>query len=437
MKIFVWLMPWALVLAGCSHQSGSKVPDLVEVQADRESVKGPVSYGIPSNAGPATLSALAVRHNPKLQAMRYRIARLSEKVPQVASLPDPMANLALGSLPETAAGRVEAVAGVSQKVPFPGKRKADASAAMSEVNAAQAEFKAYELKLTKQVYSAWWDYYLANVNIRISSESKELLKAVEETVETQVAANRGTQADQLRIVNEITKIDRDISLARGVEKTAKARLNALLNRPVGASLPSPSPRELESPGDLSSLLAKAAASHPEVISASHRIEAFKSRLRRANLEKYPDFTLGVQGAAVSSGGLAPSANGDDQIFGTLGFNIPLWQEPRQAMIREAKAGIAETEAILTSTQAELRYRIEDSYFRAKTAKEVAQLFSSRLIPDSKQAYQVTLTSYAAGEDSFLNLIEAWRQWLTYQLQYAQNRAQLGKAIATLRAAAGS
>ena len=107
------------------------------------------------------------------------------------------------------------------------------------------------------------------------------------------------------------------------------------------------------------------------------------------------------------------------------------------MIREAKAGIAETEALLTSTQAELRYRIEDSYFRAKTAKEVAQLFSSRLIPDSKQAYEVTLTSYAAGEDSFLNLIEAWRQWLTYQLQYAQNRAQLGKAIATLRAAAGS
>ncbi|MDB4758783.1 TolC family protein, partial [Akkermansiaceae bacterium] len=141
----------------------------------------------------------------------------------------------------------------------------------------------------------------------------------------------------------------------------------------------------------------------------------------------PDFTFGLQGAAVASNGLAPSANGDDQIFGTMGFNIPLWQEPRQAMITEAKAGISETQALLGSTRSDLRFRVEDAYFRAKTAREVSDLFRTRLIPDAKQAYEVTLTSYAAGKDTFTNVIDTWRQWLTYQLQFAQNRAQLGKA----------
>ncbi|MDF1715000.1 MAG: TolC family protein, partial [Akkermansiaceae bacterium] len=147
-------------------------------------------------------------------------------------------------------------------------------------------------------------------------------------------------------------------------------------------------------------------------------------------------TIGVQGAAVASNGLAPSANGDDQIFGTLGFNIPLWQEPRRAMIREANAGIAETQALLGSTRSDLRFRVQDAYFRAKTAREVSDLFKTRLLPDAQQAYEVTLTSYAAGKDTFINVIDTWRQLLTYQLQFARNRAQLGKAVATLKAAAG-
>jgi outer membrane protein TolC len=437
MKTSVFAFGAMALFSSCSSPSGEggDVP-IINVDEAAFSNAQSKNYHVPSHAGPAALAALAVRHNPKLQALRYRIQRMEQKVPQVESLPDPMAKISVGGLPETAAGKVDAVLGVSQKVPFPGKREAASSAAASEVQAVRAEAKAYELKVTELVYSAWWDYYLSNVNIRISSESKELLKAVEETVEAQVAANRGQQSDQLRVANEITKLDRDIAQARQVENTAKARLNALLNRPAGAALPKVNQRMIESPGDLDALIARASVSHPEVISAAHKVEAFKHRLERARLEKYPDFTFGLQGAAVSSGGLAPSANGRDQIFGTLGFNIPLWQKPRLAMIREAKAGIAETQALLTSTQADLRYRIEDAYFRAKTAKEVAQLFSSRLIPDSKQAYEVTLTSYAAGEETFINLIETWRQWLTYQLQYAQNRAQLGKAIATLRSAAG-
>jgi outer membrane protein TolC len=438
MKMTLLVLACASLLSSCSSDSfGSKSVPIVDVKAGPSVPnKGPVSYPIPPQAGPEALTAFAMKHNPKLQALRYRAARLSEKVPQEESLPDPMASLALGNLPETAAGRVDAVAGISQKVPFPGKRKAAALAAQQEALAVRADAAAYELKLSEQVRSAWWDYYLAGITIRISTESKELLRVVEETVEAQVAASQGSQADQLRVANEITKIDRDLAQARRVENTAKARLNSLLNRPPGASLPAPSNRALENPGNLEGLIAGAEASHPEVLSAAHKIGAFKSRLQRAKLEKYPDFTFGLQGAAVASNGLAPSANGEDQIFGTLGFNIPLWQEPRRAMIREANAGIAETEALLSSTRADLRYRVEDAYFRAKTAREVSALFKTRLIPDAKQAYEVTLTSYAAGKDSFTNVIDTWRQWLTYQLQFAQNRAQLGKAVATLNAAAG-
>jgi len=437
MKILI--LGWGAIalLLSCSESSnkGGGLP-LVKVDEAAIARSGAENYDIPVQAGPETLAELASRHNPRLKALRHRAERLEAKVPQVEALPDPMASLALGNLPETAAGRVDAVVGASQKIPFPGKRREAGLAATSEALAVRADAAAYELKLREQVRSAWWDSYLAGITIRISQESQSLLRVVEETVEAQVAASQGGQADQLRVANEITQIDRDLAEARRTEKVARARLNSLLNRPAGAPLPAAIGYEADLPQNLDSLLARAETRHPEVISAANKIEAFKHRLTRARLEKYPDFTFGLQGAAVASNGLAPSSNGEDQIFGTMGFNIPLWQEPRRAMIREANAGIAETEALLGSTRSDLRFRIEDAYFRAKTAREVSDLFKTRLIPDARQAYEVTLTSYAAGKDSFTNVIDTWRQWLTYQLQFAQNRAQLGKAVATLNAAAG-
>ena len=199
--------------------------------------------------------------------------------------------------------------------------------------------------------------------------------------------------------------------------------------------PFPGEPAIPSTRSLNALIASAERTHPDIVAAQQRVAAFEQKLHRAKLEKYPDLTFGIQGASVSSSGIAPSANGRDQIYGTLGFNIPLWQEPRKAMVREASAGIAETKALLESKRTDLRYRVEDAYYRAKTAREVSELFKSRLIPSAKQAYDVSLAAYAAGTDSFTNVIDTQRELLTYQLQLVRNRSQLGKAMATLEAAA--
>jgi outer membrane protein TolC len=210
----------------------------------------------------------------------------------------------------------------------------------------------------------------------------------------------------------------------------------LLNRPAGATLPSAARSRVPSAGSLNNLLAKAESNHPEVASAQRRADAFRHRLKRAELEKYPDFTAGIAGAAVSDSGLSGAANGRDQVYATLGINIPLWQEPRRAMIREAREGISETESMVAAARSDLRYRVEDAWYRAKTAREVAGLFETRLIPDAQQAYEVTLAGYSSGKSSYTDLMETWQGLLGYRLQLAKNQAQVGKATATLRAAAG-
>lgn len=395
-----------------------------------------VNYGVSGSSGPEGLARQAIIHNPSLIAARHRVGRLAAKVPQEASLPDPMAEIAAGSMAETAAGQVLASGGVKQKIPFPGKRREQAAAAGSEAAAARAEVAAMELKLTEQVHAAWWDLYLAEKTIGITRESRSILEAVRDSIDARVAADQATQGDQLRLGNELSLIDRDLADAAGLRQSARARLNSLLNRPAGATLPAASGSAVPGTGSLQDLLARAQARHPEVAAAEQRASAFRHRLKRAELEKYPDFTAGLGAAAVSDSGLSRVANGRDQVFATLGVNIPLWQEPRKAMIREAREGIAETEAMISSTRSDLRYRVEDSWYRARTARDIATLFESRLIPDARQAFDVTLTGYSAGTTDFTGLLDTWREYLSFRLQLARNRAQLGKATATLRAAAG-
>lgn len=423
-----------LLVAGCATSSDRPGEPAVSLTTPPPSAA--VNYAIPAGSGPDALARIAIRHHPSIAAARHRAERLAQKAPQERSLPDPMLEIAAGSMAQTAAGRVDAMAGVKQKIPFPGKRREAAAAADSEAASAQAEIAALELRLTEQVHAAWWDLYLAHRTLDLTKESSSVLEAVREAVDARVAADQARQADQLRLASELSLIDRDLAEAGQLRLTAIARLNSLLNRPAGASIPAPRDASIASPGSLQALLSSARDSHPEVAAAEQKANAFRHRLNRAELERYPDLTAGISGAAVSSSGLSQMANGRDQVYGTLGINIPLWQEPRRAMIREAREGMAETEAMIASTRSDLRYRIEESYYRATTAREIATLFETRLVPDARQAYDITLTGYSAGTSDFTSLIETWRQHLAYRLQLARNRAQLGKATATLKAAAG-
>ena len=214
------------------------------------------NYGISTSAGVEQLVTQALKHHPSLAAARQKINRLQAKVPQAQSLPDPKARISGGSLAETAAGRVDAVAGLEQAIPFPGKRRAKANAAQKEADAASAELENLKLRVSERVRFAYWSYYLAAQNHRINRESKEVLQTIQEIVQARVKANQGTQADLLRISTEISKVDQQIITARQQTSSAKATLNALLNRPSNSRLPYPKRSSVPSSSSLNNLIAR-------------------------------------------------------------------------------------------------------------------------------------------------------------------------------------
>jgi outer membrane protein TolC len=422
------------ILAGCqtSNTPNNMFPSTIDLPGAHSRAS---NYSIPASAGVEQLVSKALIHHPSLTAAQQKITRLQAKVPQEHALPDPKARISAGNLAETAAGQVSTMAGLEQQIPFPGKRRAKALAAQKEADAGRAELDNLKLRIAERVRFAYWDYYLAHQNQRISRENKEVLQTVQEIVQARVKANQGTQADLLRIATEVSKVDQQLITARQQISSTKARLNALLNRPAGSRLPYPKRSSAPSSSNLNWLIARAESSHPSVKAGQARLTAFEHRLHKARLDAYPDFLIGAQHARVSNSGLSPVANGDDQTMLTLGITLPLWQKPRRAKIREANAGIAEMQAGVANSRAELRQRVEDAWFRAKASRKIISLFDQRLLPDARQAHELSLQAYSAGKQSFVDVLDTWRLLLTLQLQQEGNRASLGKAYASLKSAA--
>ena len=288
------------------------------------------SYAVAAGSGIDDLVRMALENHPEIDAAEAKVRRMMAKVPQAKALPDPKMRISAGSMAETAAGRVGWMTGVEQALPFPGKLREMARAAGKEAEAAAAQLEAVQLEIAAQVRRAYWSQFLAVQTTAITQDSRDALNLIRDSVDARAAANQADQGDQLRLSTEIGKVEAALVRSRQGEGSAKSRMNALLNRPSSAPLPAPKLNRREFGRDLNSLLAKAESEHPEVKAARAELEAFQHRLKRAELDRYPDFALGLQHASVSDGGLAPSANGRDQVFATLGITLPIWQEPSRS-----------------------------------------------------------------------------------------------------------
>lgn len=437
---FVLPIGAALLLASCQTPEAdsfeSSAGNKLAAGSPSVGLSRPQAYKIPASADVDDLVAAAIAHHPSLDATRSRITALEQSAIQARSLPDPTASLSTGRMAETAAGQVVGSLGFQQRIPFPGKRGEAALVALRKADAMRAQLGADELALAERIRNHYWTYYAAGRTISVVTESKAPLISLRSSIEARVAANKANQQDLLRLENEITRLDQKLATAKGRRDAAVASLNALLYRPSGSSLPQPRAQTGRLYASPTGLLSKAQEGHPEVLAGKARIAAAQAGVRLAKLKKRPDIMAGVSYSPVSDDGLAPSANGKDQFMGTLGVTLPWWRKKNFAAEKEAAASLSAEHSTLASTRSSLQQRIESAHASYTAEGRTLELYSGKLIPDAQQSFDLSVTGYQAEKSTFLDVIDAWRQLLTYRLEHEENRGRAGKAEAALRFAAG-
>lgn len=378
-------------------------------------------------------------NNPGLEAAFQRWKEALEGVSQATTLPAP--RLTLGgylSEVETRVGPMQARVGLAQPIPWFGELDLAGNVAFEAAEAAREMLEAARLDLDQRIRDVWYEYAWLEQAIAITQVNLELLVHWESVARARLETGLGRHSDVIRAQVELGKLEDRVQSLTDLRRPMEARLNAALNRPLDALLPKPTfplpePPQLNEQALSSALL----SSSPTLRALEHRVEAAQYGADLADKAFYPDFVVGADytfiGPADNS---SISGSGDDALALTLGFDLPIWRSSYRAGVRKAEAQIkasrAEQEEILNRLASDL----EMALYQFREGDRRVALFRGSLIPKGEESVQALDTAYQSGDEGFLDLIDAERVLLEFQLQAARAEADRAKALAEIERITG-
>jgi cobalt-zinc-cadmium efflux system outer membrane protein len=382
---------------------------------------------------PQTLSEYlhyAALNNAGLKAAFEEWKAALEQIPQAKALPDP--RFTYGYFTEQIQTRQQME--IMQTFPWFGKIAARTDAAAAAAKAAQSRYEAQQVRLFSEVKQAFYEYaYLAGAT-RVAKENLALMQHFEEVARTKHLTAAASHPDILRAQIEVARLQNELTTLERSRSPTRARLNALLNRPVDAPLPWPR----EEPGrpaevDRGLLMATLKNRNLGLEAMGFDIERLDREVAVAKRNYYPDVGLGVQymRMAMPDGG---SAN--DVMLG-LEINLPVWRSSYRAGEMQARALARRARYERKNLENDLAARTEQALYEFENSGRQVKLYDEALVPRAQELIVASEAAYMAGTIDFLNLISAQQELLQFGLERERFWADQQQKLAELEMLVGA
>jgi outer membrane protein TolC len=380
-----------------------------------------------------TLDALvkeALDHNPEVAAAGKAWEAAKARIPQARALDDPMVGV---DVERTDTTRLDTFTDnewmVSQTVPWFGKRGAKGRVEEGMARKAEQEYRARTLEVTAMVKQAYYDLWQAERELDVNRRTQKIMEQFVDAATAKYEVGKSSQADVLKAQTELSKLqEAEIDARRNVEK-ARAELKQQLGRDAEVEASTPIPA-------LSLSLAvaqKLAAEHrPELLAIRHgEMSSAKASLDLARKEYLPDFQFRVE--ARQYNGRSGIQEYDTGVF----MNFP-WLNvgKRNAAIREAKLGVERTQYDFEAMQRRTAAEVKKLYDGMTTMHHHYELFTDKLIPQQRAAVESARASYETDKADFLNLLDAQRMLLDFEMQNLHHAAEFYRLEAQLEQLTG-
>jgi len=383
---------------------------------------------------------LASERSPGLRSAFYNWKAALEKTGYAGALPDPM--LSYGYFIESVETRVgpqNQKFSLKQSIPWFGTLGARKAMASESANAAFRKYQAEKLKLFYAVKVAYYDLYYLGRDIALTKDNLELLKFWESVTRTKYKVALKKHPDVIKAQVELGMLeDRLLTLQDKIGPTA-AHLRAVVNLPDTMLVPMPDVIDVvETEVEPQVVIDDALQYNPSLNAIVHLIDKERAGVRLAGKASLPNFTIGVDYIETGKA-LNPSmeeSGKDAMVFG-VGINLPIWFGKNSAKKNEAKAKLQAAKYNYTDAQNRLVALVENIVFQYSDARRKTQLYRDGLIPKAEQALNASYTAYQVSETDFLNVLDAQRQLLAFQLRFERAVADLATRRAQIEMITGN
>ncbi|NJC87493.1 MAG: TolC family protein [Desulfuromonas sp.] len=399
-----------------------------------------ISSGALHAAPPDDLVQEALSANPEIKASAARWEMFAEKARQAGTLDDPMLMFGIDSGlvrdPFNLDRDMETskVIGISQMVPFFGKRALAREAASLEAEATRWEVEERKLELAAMVKETWYRLYLTDRSLEVLERSIATVDDLVRTTESLYGVGQGRQADVLRAQVERSKMEEMRLVLRQQRRSLEAGLNTLLYRPTTTSVPIVDGVELMAVStDAAELERLAEEKRPLLRALASRIDKAKAERALADKEFYPDFTLAFEYMQKDSIEEDP---GYDMYNASVSFNLPLQRERRHAMVAENEAAKRMAGEELNMTRNNIRQTIADLLAQLERDRKMAGLYREGILPQAGATLESALSAYRAGKGEFMQVLDSRMALFNVERDYYKAVAEHQMELARLEATVG-
>ena len=388
-------------------------------------------------AEPLTLDLVvraAIARNPTITAAHQRAIATQLAARAEGALPPPEAMVQVWQVPLAKPYALDSqmiMFGVSQAIPAPGSLAAreEARVASSRVDEAMAQDRARIV--ARDAAHAFADYAESSARHRIHRDHLAIARRMLDLARARQAAG-GALTDVTQAEVDEARTEADVLTDATLVESARARINALLARPLDAPLGPAVESEPRVPAwSLAELVAHAHAARPELRAAGAEHEARRLDERAASREAtWPSFSV----AALY---FAPTQAVPEHGYGfSASMSLPwLWGAADR---KRAAAHASEVAAASSAQGASIAVdgELATAMANARSSAQRLTVLKARALPATQRAYEAAWSGFESGRRDVTLALQAERAVVDTNEQIVMAHAALDHAMADLEAAVG-
>ncbi len=363
---------------------------------------------------PPDLQALideALKANPEIKQRHQLQVASQESIKPAGALDDPevgftMANLPVDTWDTNQEPMTQKILGLSQKFPFPGKRRLRSEMAAEQ---ARSEGFAYQDKANEiraKVIMTYWGLSLTYASYDLTEKNKTFWEQVVQVAETLYGVGQAMQADVLQAQVELGNYLDRLFQWKQRQESLRADLNALRSQPPQTPVNRPQalkPRALTL--KLEELISLA-ETRPQLQALKALIAKQEKAVDLARKEYFPDAKVSLGWGFRET--LRPPINQKQADFftGQVMFNLPIWWESKiRPKIREEQARQAAAREAHLASYNQIAAAAKDRYEKLQRLAQQIALYDRGIVPQAQQAAAASLAAYRVGALDFARMYQ--------------------------------
>jgi cobalt-zinc-cadmium efflux system outer membrane protein len=417
--------------------AGTRIPlehhDFVTLKASQIfSGARPVSAGAQLDM----LVAEALENNPEIRAALREREAAAQRVSPAEALDDPVLeagviNAPLASSPFNREDMTMKMIGLSQRLPFPGKRGLRGAIAARDAESISHGYQETVNRVIRDIKIAYFDLGLTLERIRLIEKNKLIVEDLLHLAVDHYQAGMGSQADALKAQTQVSRIlDELLKLARE-RPVVEAELVRTLGRGANAAVPVPEPPQLQAEHlDLESLRDIALAQRPQLLALQSMVEGNKKALELARKNYYPDFDLRL--AYGQRDNMLDGSRRPDMVTLTVAVNLPVWRENKLApRVAEAAARRDQAQSMFEAQRNEVAASLRQQMAIVEQSLKSAHLYQTTILPQARLTVESALSAYRVNRVDFLTLLDSQMTVFNYEISLATATTSYNKALAEI------